>query len=77
MNMRDTLADTGTNPAHEGGGGEEGRLCGQAILPRESGEPSLEREVGSWPIHSAPCSLLPRARQEGAVYRGGVASAER
>ena len=38
---------------------------------RESGEPSLELEVGSWPIHSAPCSLLPRARQEGAVCREG------
>ncbi len=74
MNMCDTLADPGTNPAHEGGGGEEGRLCDQGNpATRASGELSLEREVGSRPLHRSYCNLQPRAHQEGAVCRRGVA----
>jgi len=50
MNMRYTLADPGTNPAHEGGGGEEGRLCDQAILPRaRAGSRHLSEKWGHGP----------------------------
>jgi hypothetical protein len=72
MNMRYTLADPGTNPAHEGGGGEEGRLCDQAILPRaRAGSRHLSDKWGHGPytaLLAASCHA--RARRGLCIWEG-------
>lgn len=72
MDMRDTLADPGTNPAHEGGGGEEGRLCDQAILPRaRAGSRHLSEKWGHGPytaLLAASCHA--RARRGLCIWEG-------
>ena len=72
MNMRDTLADPGTNPAHEGGGGEEGRLCDQATLPRaRAGSRHLSGKWGHAPYTALlAASSHARARRGLCIWEG-------